>query len=134
MTTRLPWAQAVVLCAVAAFGEVKVYVGGNATLRNNIIWGNDYAVLPGQGGEGGPNWLVLSGATPTLSNNCSPVALGANAVTDDPILRQSAQVRHPPGPRLRREPGRRNAAAGAVKPRDIAPRGGRPPFGVCPKV
>ena len=44
MTTRLPWAQAVVLCAVAAFGEVKVYVGGNATLRNNIIWGNDYAV------------------------------------------------------------------------------------------
>ena len=64
-----------------------VYVGGNATLRNNIIWGNDYAVLPGQGGEGGPNWLVMSDATPTLSNNCSPVALGANAVTDDPKFR-----------------------------------------------
>ena len=64
-----------------------VYVGGKATVRNNIIWGNDYAVLPGKGGEGGPDWLVLSDATPTLSNNCSPVALGVNAVTADPKFR-----------------------------------------------
>lgn len=71
-----------------------VYVGGKATVRNNIIWGNDYAVTPGKGGEGGPNWLVLSGATPTLSNNCSPVALGVNAVTDDPKFRIRKGLRY----------------------------------------
>ena len=64
-----------------------VYADGNAVLRNNIIWGNYNSKTPAaDDGAGNPDWGVI-GASVVCSNNCSPVALGVNAVTADPKFR-----------------------------------------------